>query len=208
MTTYEPLYQALESRGWAVCDDLAPVGLAPRLYDEGQVLWRAGRFRPAQVGRGSHRTRQRTLRGDAIFWLEPESTGPAGHEFLRWIDELKAALNQTFFLGLNSAEFHFARYPAGTGYIRHVDQFRDSDARKVSITFYLNPAWPADAGGELRLYATETAPLPAMSVLPTQGRMAVFLSNRIAHDVQPAARPRWSLTGWLRTDVANAMDRR
>jgi SM-20-related protein len=201
MITYEPVFQSLEQFGWAVSDDLAPAGLAPRLYAECRAQWEAGRFRPAEVGRGPHQARRNAIRGDSIHWLEPGSTGPAGGEFLAWIAGLRAALNQAFFLGLNSEEFHFARYPAGAGYTRHVDQHRGGTARKVSITLYLSPDWPADGGGELRLYTQESDEAPAATVLPVQGRMAMFLSDRVPHDVRPGTQPRWSLTGWLRTDA-------
>lgn len=202
MTNYDAVFRSLEQRGWAVSDSLAPVGLAPRLYDECRGLWEAGGFRPAEVGRGDHRALRDTIRGDAIHWLAPESAGPAGCEFLDWIEQARAALNQAFFLGLNSEEFHFARYPAGSGYTRHVDQHRGATARKVSVTLYLNPGWPADGGGELCLFAQNDDPDPVVTVLPTQGRMVLFLSDRVPHEVRPGTQPRWSLTGWLRTDTA------
>lgn len=205
MTTYETVFQSLEQFGWAVSDELAPTGLAPRLYDECRTLWEAGRFRPAEVGRGGHQARQHAIRGDAIHWLEPDTAGPASQEFLSWIARVRTALNQAFFLGLNNEEFHFARYPAGAGYTRHMDQHHGATARKVSVTLYLSPGWPVNGGGELRLYAGENDTAPAATVLPVQGRMALFLSDRTPHDVRPGSQPRWSLTGWLRTDAASRL---
>ncbi|HEU0230451.1 MAG TPA: 2OG-Fe(II) oxygenase [Burkholderiaceae bacterium] len=199
MTTYETVLQSLEQLGWAVSDGLAPAGLAPRLYDECRALWEAGRFRPAEVGRGPRQARQDAIRGDAIHWLEPDSAGPASREFLVWITQLRTMLNQAFFMGLNTEEFHFARYPAGAGYTRHLDQHQGATARKVSVTLYLSPDWPVDGGGELRLYEEKAVSGPVATVLPTQGRMVLFLSDQVPHDVQPGTQPRWSLTGWLRT---------
>jgi len=201
MPIRETLFQSLEDRGWAVADGLAPEGLPDRLARECRALWQAGGFRPAEVGRGERQSRQDTIRGDSIRWLDPDSAGAASREFLAWIASFRRDLNQAFYLGLNSQEFHFARYPAGAGYTRHLDQHRGGAARKVSVTLYLNPGWPADGGGELCLYPPTEEPGMAEFVLPVQGRMAVFLSDIIPHEVRPAAQTRWSLTGWLRTDT-------
>ena len=48
-------------------------------------------------------------------------------------------LNQSLFLGLNELEAHFAHYPAGSGYQRHLDSFQNSNLRRITIVVYLNP---------------------------------------------------------------------
>lgn len=201
MSARKALFQSLETQGWAMSTTLVPKGLAVRLHEESRQLWQTGQFRPAKIGRGDQEIHEAAVRGDSICWLEPDTAGPACREFVHWIAGFRLALNQAFFLGLNSEEFHFARYPAGAGYEKHIDQHKGTAARKVSVTLYLNPDWPVGAGGELCLYACSEAQSPAETVSPALGNMAVFLSDLIPHEVQPATQTRWSLTGWLRTDA-------
>lgn len=46
-------------------------------------------------------------------------------------------------------------YPGGGAkYIKHVDN-PDDNGRRLTLILYLNPAWTAGDGGELRLYLQE-----------------------------------------------------
>jgi SM-20-related protein len=64
----------------------------------------------------------------------------------------------------------------------------------LSLVLYLNPGWRAAVGGALRL----ERPAGAREVLPESGTLVAFLSDRVAHEVLPAARPRWSVAAWFR----------
>ena len=110
-------------------------------------------------------------------------------------DELRQALNQAFYLGLADYESHFAHYPPGAFYQKHLDRFRDDDRRTVSAVLYLNDDWQADQGGALRLYPDGGEPL---DVLPEAGTLVLFMSADLPHEVLPATRERLSLTGWFR----------
>jgi SM-20-related protein len=134
------------------------------------------------------------VRGDHIQWLEP-GQHPACDEYLQALDELRMALNQGLYLGLEDFEGHFALYPPGAFYQKHVDRFRDDDRRAVSVVFYLNDDWQAEQGGALRLYLPNGE---TRDVLPHAGSLLVFLSADMPHEVLPASRDRLSLTGWLR----------
>ncbi len=41
-------------------------------------------------------------------------------------------------MGILHKEFHYALYPEGTFYKRHLDTFQNDDRRKLSIVYYLN----------------------------------------------------------------------
>ena len=107
-------------------------------------------------------------------------------------------LNEALFIGAQEAELHFARYAVGAFYRTHRDRFRDDDARLVSLVFYLNDDWSGDAGGELVLYGDDDGGEVVARVQPRAGTMVCFLSDRFPHEVLPANRERYSLTGWLR----------
>jgi SM-20-related protein len=82
----------------------------------------------------------------------------------------------------------------GTGYVRHRDAFSGSINRKITAICYLNPGWPADAGGALRLFL----PDGPVDVLPELDRLVVFFSEEIEHEVAPTSEDRWALTTWYR----------
>ena len=60
-------------------------------------------------------------------------------------------LNREAFLGLFELEMHYAWYPPGAGYARHIDQPHGSGQRRVSLVLYLNRRWRAGDGGELKI---------------------------------------------------------
>ncbi len=163
----------------------------------------AKRFRPAKVGRGDHRSRVREVRRDHIAWLDPLD-GQLQNWF-SWAEALRQILNQHLFLGLWDFECHFARYRRGDFYAKHLDAFRDTDARRVSLVVYLNNNWVPEAGGELILYPERT---DAITVEPHRGTVVLFLSERIPHEVRPARRQRYSVAGWFRrnTSIGGVID--
>src|SRR5690606_20369691 len=218
------LFQSFEERGWAVSDRIVPPSLAQALRNHAHQLWQQGFFKPASIGRQAELVRDPDIRGDAICWIDDNTPFPPCAEFLAWTDALRQELNRHFFLSLRGQEFHFAHYEPGRGYARHMDQHGGTSARKVSLVLYLNEDWKAEDGGELCLYGPETgdgepgrdAPAPSggdrqpdpgpnaaleAKVLPESGRLALFLSDRVPHEVLPARRVRWSLTGWFRDDA-------
>lgn len=111
-------------------------------------------------------------------------------------EQMRLALNRSLQLGLFEFESHFARYPAGAFYARHLDQFHDDSRRILSCVLYLNESWMAQDRGELRIYLNGDG-MEFVDVLPQGGRLVVFLSGRFAHEVLPATRERLSIAGWF-----------
>ena len=108
-------------------------------------------------------------------------------------------LNRRCFFGLKSFEGHFARYPVGSFYKRHLDQFHAVPHRIVTVILYLNDSWTEADGGQLRMYfPQEDGSERVEDVLPLGGRLVVFLSEEIPHEVLPTHKERISITGWLR----------
>jgi SM-20-related protein len=69
----------------------------------------------------------------------------------------------------------------------------------VSIILYLNDSWKEADGGQLRLYLPQDDGTERVEdVLPIGGRLVVFLSAEVPHEVLPTHKPRLSITGWLR----------
>lgn len=184
----------LAERGWSLQPLFAPPSLTLELAAECRLRAAQGALAPASIGRGSAQAVREGIRGDRIEWLD-EGQSPACDRYLGLLDELRLALNRGLYLGLEDYESHFALYPPGAFYQKHVDRFRDDDRRTVSAVLYLNQGWRPEQGGVLRLYLADGT---TRDVLPQAGSLLVFLSADLPHEVLPASRERLSLTGWFR----------
>src|SRR5690606_8867566 len=123
-------------RGWTQQADFLPQVLTRELAAECRARAAAGEFSPAGIGRGAAQQVREGIRGDRILWLEPGQSA-ACDRYLEVMEALRQALNRQLFLGLEDFECHFAFYPPGAYYQRHLDRFRDDDARTVSVVLYL-----------------------------------------------------------------------
>ena len=184
----------LATQGWSVQANFLPAEQVRALADECCRRAAEGELNPAGVGRGGSQEIREAIRGDHILWLDPGQSG-ACDQYLGAMEGLRQALNQGLYLGLEDYESHFALYPPGAFYRRHLDRFRDDDRRAVSAVFYLNQDWQPGDGGELRMFLADDV---EHDVQPTAGTLVVFLSGDVPHEVLAARRDRLSLTGWFR----------
>ena len=184
----------LAEQGWSRQTQFIAPSLTLELAEECRKRAAAGLLVQAGIGRGPLTVVSEGLRGDHIQWLDA-GQNVACDQYLAVMDELRRALNQALFMGLDDFESHFALYPPGAYYKKHLDRFRDDDRRAVSVVFYLNESWRAEHGGALRLHLADGS---LHDVLPLAGDLLVFLSADMPHEVLPATRERLSLTGWFR----------
>jgi SM-20-related protein len=191
---FETLAQELAERGWTVVEDFVAPEAVTALRREAAEFVEAQRFRDAGVGRADAHQVRTNVRSDRICWLDAEALTPAQSVYWEAAESLRSALNRELFLSLASFEAHYAIYDPGTFYSKHVDRFKSSDERMISSSLYLNPDWVEADGGQLRLYddAGHT------DILPRAGVCVLFRSDTVPHEVLPATRPRFSLTGWFR----------
>ncbi|HEX5161687.1 MAG TPA: 2OG-Fe(II) oxygenase [Steroidobacteraceae bacterium] len=188
------LIEQLATRGFGIVDDFVAGGLLGDLRARCLSLHAAGGLRQARVGRGAQEREAPEVRGDFIAWLsEPELD--AEQQLLAKLEELRIALNRGLMAGLEDFQGHFALYPSGAAYARHVDRLAGTDVRAISVALYLNEDWAAGDGGALRIYTGGGA---SEDVLPRGGRLVAFQSERFEHEVLPATRERLSFTGWYR----------
>lgn len=169
------------------------------LYKEGTALWNLGDFRSAKIGKGNEEQLRSEIRSDKIHWLNPLELSENQQIYFDKIDELRLAVNQTFYYGLQEFEAHFAVYPEGSFYKKHLDQFAKNPNRYVTCLLYLNKDWKPKHGGQLRVYLPDSDNY--FDVEPTFGKFVCFLSASLYHEVIPSNRERFSLTGWLRKEV-------
>jgi len=158
-------------------------------------------FKKSAIGNRVNEVIVKSVRGDVILWIDETKADVAEALFFNKINDLIKYLNRTCFMGILQKEFHYAVYPKGTFYKRHIDTFQNDDRRKLSFVCYLNDEnWQAENGGELVLYLDEDNQETAKTIFPIPGRVVIFESQIIEHEVKPILQDqRLSITGWLKT---------
>lgn len=184
---------------YVIIDDFIDEEFRRALLKEQTDLLEQGMFRHAAVGKGGQKQVRTEIRSDEVLWMDQESLSPLQAAYWEKIEQIRQVLNQRCFLGLRSFEGHFARYPIGSFYKKHLDQFHAVPHRVVTVIVYLNDSWSAEDEGALRMYfPQEDGSELVEDVLPLGGRLVVFLSAEIPHEVLPTKKERISITGWLR----------
>lgn len=196
-TDYTLIADVLAEQGYLIIKDCLHEELVRQLYDHVTALPETA-FQAAKIGRQQSTQQLNTIRNDLTVWLSENH--PVEQAYLEAMAELQMQLNRHLFLGLRDFEAHFAHYPPGHYYQRHIDAFRGQSNRKVSIVLYLTPNWSADDGGELVIYA-EDGERRLHTVTPQMGSLVLFLSENFPHEVLAAKRDRYSIAGWFRTDT-------
>lgn len=154
-----------------------------------------GDFHAARIGGEQSLKRREDIRGDSTCWIVPPLL-PAEHTLWEEFERLRLDLNAQAWLGLFELELHYAWYPPGAGYARHVDQPQGRGQRQVSLVLYLNQDWGPGVGGELRIFDAAGG---HRDVEPIAGRLVCFLTPGCEHEVLPTQRDRLSISGWFRT---------
>ncbi|MBO9665781.1 MAG: 2OG-Fe(II) oxygenase [Bdellovibrio sp.] len=192
--------EALAEKNWAVSDEIFPAEFCRELAQECQKLASEGILKKASIGHGSSKAIAADIRGDFTLWLD-EANSPLQKKFLEALNEIRQEMNRFFFLGLQRVESHFAFYPPGTGYDKHIDNHKGLNHRKITFVLYLNEAWQKGHGGELSIYNPENADELLAQVQPVFGNLILFRSDLFPHQVEKSVAPRLSVTGWFRDDA-------
>ncbi|MGY5849305.1 2OG-Fe(II) oxygenase [Salegentibacter sp. F14] len=197
---YEDIIADLVEKQYCIADNFFNPYEVAALRDSLKQKYREDEFKKAAIGNKVNEVIAKSVRGDFILWLNEAEAGVAEKLFFNKINALVAYLNKTCFLGILSKEFHYALYPAGTFYKRHLDTFQNDARRKLSLVCYLNEEdWKAKNGGELVIYKEKNGKEIAKNIYPMAGRVVIFESQILEHEVKPVNTPRLSITGWLKT---------
>ncbi len=197
----DTIADALVATGYLIIKDALPRPLLQNLLLHFDQLHEQ-EFKAAGIGRQSGFQLQDRIRSDKIHWIS--ATTETTREFLQWMESLRVGINRRLFMGLMDYECHFAHYPVGAFYKKHLDAFRVNKTsgesnRVVSMVLYLNETWQQDNGGELVIYAEEGEQI-LEKIVPEFGRLVIFLSEKFPHEVLPATCERKSIAGWFRVN--------
>lgn len=189
---FDAIADGLATNGYAVADQFLSQPEVEAIH-QGGGFGTDTDFKKAGIGNKQSLQIQEAIRGDYIKWLDRKESPEAVRIYLQRLEELIQYLNRALFLSLKDFEVHMTVYPVGSFYKRHLDQFKKDDHRKLSVILYLNNQWEEQHGGQLRMYL----PDQTKDVLPLAGRLVIFRSDEIEHEVLPATRERLSITGWV-----------
>ncbi len=196
---YENIINQLQEKQYACVDDFFEVTLLESLHQQILNLYQADELKKAAIGKHFDQHIKTEIRGDYIQWIDEKQPQPVEHLFFEKIQSFIDYLNKTCFLGILHKEFHYAVYPKGRFYKRHLDTFQNDQSRKLSAVLYLNKAWTDSDGGELVIYKTQDEKEEAINIHPKFGRLVIFESQLLEHEVKPVKQNlRLSITGWLK----------
>lgn len=199
-TADEQIVDDIAERGYAICRDFLPLAGIQALMERVRENEADEALQTAGIGRGKDFQTNPFVRQDKIRWLGGQS--PAEAAFLARMETLRLSMNRHLFLGLFDYEAHFALYPEGAFYKKHVDAFKGRTNRRLSTVLYLNFGWQPLDGGELRCYDPEDTDKVLFDLAPEAGTLLVFESERFWHEVLPAQRARASIAGWFRVNAS------
>ncbi|MFT5585436.1 MAG: SM-20-related protein [Cognaticolwellia sp.] len=141
---------------------------------------------------GATHTQDNRVRTDRRAW---ESDLPGRFLGMRErFVEVSTELNAAAWMGLAGFSIQLAAFEPGGHYQAHRDALRGDKARRVTAILYLNSEWKAADGGCLRVHSSGKS----LDIEPRGGRLVVFLSDRLLHEVLPGRAVRHAATAWFR----------
>jgi len=182
----------LAEQDFVIVDDFISDELFRSILEFFHAAEGSDKLKRAGIGTGGELQVKDSVRGDFIYWLDREKDSGL-NPFFELMDELIQKLKQYCYLSLTDSEFHIAKYPPGSHYNRHLDQFQERSNRQITVLIYLNENWEKGDGGELKIYRNNGDIL----VEPIAKRLLLFKSDSVEHEVLTTNVTRYSLTGWL-----------
>lgn len=193
-STYDLIADALADRGYCILPQLLPPELNIALHRRVARLDDAD-FQRAGIGRDLDFQLNNSVRQDQTRWLTKDN--PTDGAYIDQMADFRLAINRRLFMGLFDYESHYAHYPPGAFYKKHLDAFKGQSNRVLTTVLYLNPEWQVDDGGQLLIYAPDSETV-IETVNPNFGTFVIFLSEQFPHEVVKSLRDRYSIAGWFR----------
>lgn len=196
--TLDNIADALNLSGYIILNKAIDISLLNDLQNR-MLQIPVEQWKQAGVGRKEAHQLNTNIRSDKISWITQNNQTEIN--FLDIMELLRSGINKRLYLGLFDYESHFAIYPKGSFYQKHVDALKGKSNRILSTVVYLNDNWNKDNGGELLIYKDSEI---IQSVIPYLGTVVIFLSEGNPHEVLKATRERQSIAGWFRVNSSNS----
>ena len=193
-SVFEQCATELGQKHYAVIDDFLSSQQVTDIVASLENKFARHKFKKAGVGQDPERQLASEIRGDFIYWLDPEKDFEIKRHLVPSLGDFMACLRRHCFLPVKDYEMHYSVYPKGAHYRRHLDQFKNDDSRVITFLVYLNFDWKKEHGGALRLYLEGGKHL---DIVPEAGRFVCFRSDLLEHEVLPTNRKRYAISGWM-----------
>ncbi len=190
----EAIAASLGDTGVCIVPNFLSVELIKSVRLDLKAIKKSGQFTSAGTGQGQGHQVRHLIRSDQVYWLEEILANLIQQQLWDQINALKQALNRGLYLGLRDFEGHYASYPKGGFYKKHIDSFQHDQKRMVSVIIYLNRNWQSKDGGQLRMYAADQH----TDIAPLAGTLVCFLSHELVHEVLQSHKTRLSFSGWFK----------
>lgn len=186
----------LLTTGLSNIEQIFEADLLQALHDEILLANQEDDLQIAKIGRLENHTLSKSIRRDKIKWLDG-STAAQKLLFIE-LEYLRYEINKNLMLGLFDVEAHYAIYKKGDFYKKHLDSFKGSTNRIVSLVIYLNKNWQEGDGGLLNIYKNIDDKTPTSFTSPRWGNAILFLSEETSHEVAVSNQLRYSIAAWFR----------
>lgn len=185
--------KSLEEKSWFCAEGVIPSLVCDKLIEYQDEKF----FKKAAIGQTHLKSLEPTIRKSQISWIENWDEIPELLHINEILSLLMKGINEHFFLSLKRLESQFALYESGGFYKKHIDQHQKTKNRLVTCIFYLNDC---PDSGELVLYNKDNKKLVDDIIFPQKGKMVIFFSGHIFHEVKKVDRERLGITTWMRND--------
>ncbi len=182
---------------FAVIDNFLPPETVNGLREEIEQLRNQNELIPAGISKSGEKISE--IRNDSIAWITRDSTLSYAREWFGITEEMRAILREELFLALHETELMLAWYAPNQFYKKHLDTFRGSEKsrRIVTTVLYLNENYKPENEGCLRVYPEKSGYPETVDVEPLPGRLVLFLSEYLWHEVLPTRANRYSSAAWF-----------
>lgn len=201
--------QALELHraGFVVLDGFVDAELAGKVAEQAKQLYAQGLMRTPHA-HDNDANLDVHARGDVTMWVHhgEYADTPLGAAIERLMLLRRALASFVLLHPEELVELQLALYnDTGAHYVRHRDALPCGASpdeahlkpRRVTAVMYTSLDWTDEQGGELRLFRNRADREGMAQVAPRAGRVALFLSGAIDHEVLPSYAPRAALTAWF-----------
>ena len=193
------ILHTLAKYGFCVVDNLVPSELAEKTLEEIRRSYHtSGKFAPGKLSNGAMNRMSRLddIRGDSVMWLDGSNDE---HVFLlqvaKQMNKLALSLYHANGIAMNrvsKSKVMVSCYDGnGKGYKKHIDSPRD-DSLKLTFIYYLNKNYEKRHGGCLRIHTDSRS----VDISPEFGKLVIFRSDTLVHEVLPAYIRRFAFTTW------------
>ncbi len=182
---------------YAVIDNFILPETVSGLREEIEHLRNQNELIPAGISKNGEKITE--IRNDSIAWITRDSTLPYAREWFGITEEMRAILREELFLSLHETELMLAWYAPGQFYKKHLDTFRGSEKtrRLVTTVLYLNDTYTHENEGCLRVFPEKSGYPEIVDLEPMPGRLVLFLSEHLWHEVLPTRADRYSSAAWF-----------